>query len=493
MLLKKFRKHDAGLAGWTALDALRTNVMIADNDLNITYMNPAVAALMREAEADLRKDLPRFDASRLIGANIDSFHKNPAYQRSKLANLDKPHSATIKVGTRVFDLLVSPLIESAKRIGFVVEWADAQERLLNVDYTAQVAAISRSQAVIEFTVDGTILTANANFLKAMGYRLDEIQGKHHRMFVEPAYGRSREYQEFWERLQRGEFQAAQFKRISKSGKEVWIEGAYNPIMDAHGKTVKVVKFANDITGQMELLANLKTLIDKNFGEIDRAIDRTSSQASLAAGSVETTVGTVQTLAASAEELASSVREISSMMLRAKTATDAATSEAENAGQATQRLAETSAAMGGIVTVIRNIAGQINLLALNATIESARAGEAGKGFAVVAGEVKNLASQAAAATNQISTEIERLQVVSGETVAALARINQSIASIREFAAGTASAVEEQSAVTQQMSASMQTTANTVTGINGNMAEISASVAQVAGALGKTRQAAGVLIR
>jgi len=178
------------------------------------------------------------------------------------------------------------------------------------------------------------------------------------------------------------------------------------------------------------------------------------------------------------------------MTQSKAATDAATIEAKGAGEATHRLTETSSSMGGIIAVIRNIAGQINLLALNATIESARAG---KGFAVVAGEVKSLARQAAEATNQITTEIGRLRVVSDEVVAALGTINKSIAAVQEFTAGAASAVEEQSVVTQQMSFGMQTTANTVLAINDNMTEISAAVAQVAGALGNTRKAANVLIR
>jgi methyl-accepting chemotaxis protein len=255
----------------------------------------------------------------------------------------------------------------------------------------------------------------------------------------------------------------------------------------------VVKFATNIAAQIETLDSLKRLIDRNFGEIDRAIERTSGQAGLATGAVQTASGTVQTLAASAEELAGSVREIANMMVQSKTATDAAAGQAASAGQATERLVETSSAMGGIIAVIRNIAGQINLLALNATIESARAGEAGKGFAVVAGEVKSLARQAADATNKIATEIERLQVVSGEVVAALGTINKSIDAIREFAAGTASAVEEQSVVTQQMSSGMQTTAATVVAINDNMTEISAAVAQVADALGNTRKAAAVLAR
>src|SRR5437899_384001 len=111
------------------------------------------------------------------------------------------------------------------------------------DLRGQVAAINKSQAVIEFTLDGTILTANQNFLSALGYSLDEIRGKHHRMFVDPAYVASEEYRRFWEKLGRGEYDSAQYKRIGKGGKEVYIQASYNPIMDMNGKPFKVVKYA----------------------------------------------------------------------------------------------------------------------------------------------------------------------------------------------------------------------------------------------------------
>ena len=114
---------------------------------------------------------------------------------------------------------------------------------------AQAAAINKSQAVIEFNLDGTIITANQNFLSALGYSLAEIKGKHHSMFVEPAVRDSNDYREFWARLNRGEFQAAQYKRIAKGGREVWIQASYNPIFDAKGKPIRVIKFATDITAQ----------------------------------------------------------------------------------------------------------------------------------------------------------------------------------------------------------------------------------------------------
>ena len=152
-MFKKFSKSTADTSKTAGLDALRANVMIADSELNITYMNPAAVNLMRDAEDELKAELPRFSVANLIGSNIDIFHKNPGHQRKMLAALEKPHNATIRVGTRVFDLLVSPLFDKGQRIGFVVEWSDAKERLLNLDYAMQLTAVNRSQAVIEFTVE----------------------------------------------------------------------------------------------------------------------------------------------------------------------------------------------------------------------------------------------------------------------------------------------------------------------------------------------------
>ncbi len=124
-----------------------------------------------------------------------------------------------------------------------------EQKLRNADYVGQIAAIGKSQAVIEFKMDGTVLTANDNFLKALGYTLDEIKGRHHSMFVDEAYRQSYEYKEFWAALNRGEYQAAEYKRIGKGGKEVWIQASYNPIMDLNGKPFKVVKYATDTTPQ----------------------------------------------------------------------------------------------------------------------------------------------------------------------------------------------------------------------------------------------------
>ena len=267
-----------------ATDSLTTNLMVADPSLTIVYVNRALGEFLGAAEADIRKDLPGFSVSKLIGQNIDVFHKNPQHQRRLLSGLKQRHRATIQLGGRSFDLIATPLQDKSGRpAGFAVEWADAALRLHNLELAAQVAAAGKSQAVIEFNMDGSIITANENFLRALGYTLAEIKGKHHSMFVEPAFRDSAAYREFWAKLNRGEYDAAEYKRIGKGGKEVWILASYNPIIGQDGKPFKVVKFATDITatklrnaelaGQIAAIAKSQAVIEFNMdGSIITAND-----------------------------------------------------------------------------------------------------------------------------------------------------------------------------------------------------------------------------
>ena len=382
-----------------------------------------------------------------------------------------------------------PILDAQGRPYKVVKFATevTQQKLEHVDLASQVAAMSRSQAVIEFGLDGTILHANQNFLDVMGYSLAEVKGRHHGLFVTEAERTSEAYAAFWAKLRRGEFHSGRYRRIGKGGREVWIEASYNPILDLHGRPAKVIKYAIDISAQAALSANLESMIL----QIDQAVERSNAEAGLAASSARATASDVQTMAASTEEIAASVREIADMMGKSNEASDAAHAQTLAAAEATRRLTQTSAAMGGIVDVIRTIAGQINLLALNATIESARAGDAGRGFAVVAAEVKSLSRQASGATDRIAGEIERLQAVSRDVAQALTGIETSIASVRQYVTGTSGAVEEQSAVTRDMSSRMQTAAGRVSGIHDNMASISATVAQVSATVGATKKAVHTL--
>ncbi|AVO43925.1 methyl-accepting chemotaxis protein [Phreatobacter cathodiphilus] len=389
----------------------------------------------------------------------------------------------------------NPLIGSDGKPFGIIKFATdiTRQKAEDAESAGQVAAMRKSQAVISFTLDGVILDANDNFLRAVGYELDEIKGRHHEIFVDPATRRSADYAAFWAALKRGEFQAAQYRRFGKDGREIWIQASYNPILDASGRPYKVVKFATDITAQIRLLETLRRMIDTNFLEIDQAVGRTSEESARAVDAATRTRDNVQGMAAATEELASSIAEISQMMTNSQAATDTALEHTRAAGSFATRLSEATVAMGGIIGLINTIAGQINLLALNATIESARAGEAGRGFAVVAQEVKNLANQAARATDQIGTEINGVQAISDEVVGALTGIRNSIAVMRDSVVATAASVEEQSVVTRDMSSSMQQAARASALITENMAGIAAAVTQVSQAVTSTREAAVVLAR
>lgn len=391
----------------------------------------------------------------------------------------------------------NPIRDSSGRVTRVVKFAtditDAKNKA--IDAQGQMEAIGRSSAVIEFRLDGTIITANANFLDAIGYSLEEIRGRHHEMFVETAFANSAAYRQFWESLRRGEFQAAEYKRIGRGGKAVWIQASYNPIRNADGVTTKIVKFATDITAQVERRIRnegLSVEIERDLAGASGSIRSVAQQASEVASAVTETSATIQSVAAATEELTSSISEISLSIACSKRSTDEASALSKSADSSASALTTTAQQMSGIVEVIEDIASQINLLALNATIESARAGEAGRGFAVVAAEVKQLAAQVSAATKTISGEINGVQTVSAEVVGSLKAIQNSVSVVADSISSVAAAVEQQSAATSEISSTMQAASGAVTSIDQGINSIATSMEKASREVAQVQDYVRVLI-
>jgi methyl-accepting chemotaxis protein len=330
-----------------------------------------------------------------------------------------------KHGTEVWiQASYNPVFDDKGKVVKVVKFATdtTQQKYQALDNNGKMVALNRSQAIVEFTPDAKILTANDNFLKTVGYTLAEIQGQHHRLFVDPSEHNAPSYRQLWEALKRGEFQGGSFKRLGKGNKEIWIQATYNPILDDRGNVLKVVKFATDITNAYQAKEEAKH--------------------------------SLQTAAAATEELNASIAEIAQNMADVQTGVNEAQRRVEASDSSARELGEASADMGKIVSIISGIADQINLLALNATIESARAGEAGKGFAVVANEVKTLALQTKEATGQINEQIARMQQVASVVVSSLGDINTSVSGMTAAIASVSAAAEEQTSVTAEFSNTMQ---------------------------------------
>lgn len=433
----------------------------------------------------------------------------------------------------------NPVLDRKGRPYKIVKFATVitQQKNLQADVEGQIAAINKSMAVIEFKPDGTVLAANRLFLEAVEYELPEIVGRHHSLFCPPDVVQSLEYSQFWKRLGAGEFYQGQFRRRSRSGRTVWLEASYNPVFDARGRIIKVVKYAADITSQKETELQLATAVietsavveaakagdlcgqialggksgplatvcrDVNAllgttGDLVRSFARVADRirgsaeqfshdsvglaqrADTQASSLQQTAATTEQLAASIKQSADHSREAARMGSTAHQLAEDGTETVKEAVTAMSRIETASIDIASIISVIDEIAFQTNLLALNAAVEAARAGDAGRGFAVVASEVRALSKRSSESAAGIRDLIANATVQVRSGVHLVEQTGMRLTEIVSAAEGVASAINEISRASAEQSRGVEDMASTVaqldemTNENASLAQRSAGVA------------------
>lgn len=412
----------------------------------------------------------------------------------------------------VSTLQVTAVISSILIGGAIAAFAARNFFSRFVELESKERGLNTARQVIEYEPDGIIRSANEPFLNLLGYRIEEIVGKHHRIFVDAEYAQSADYQEFWARLGRGEFYERRYKRKAAGGRDIWVLTSYIPVFDSRGKLKKIVNYMTDITAAHleqavvidilagglrrlaagDLTTQICTALDGEYdqlrqdfdaaakrleetvqavlgcansitdgaGEISQAADDLSRRTEQQAASLEETAAALEEITATVKKTAANTREATSTTARAKSAAEDGSRIVEAAVQAMDSISQSSNQITDIIGVIDEIAFQTNLLALNAGVEAARAGDAGRGFAVVASEVRSLAQRSSQAAKEIKTLIlkSRGQVETGvkcvgDTGASLKHILESVGSINSLITEMAHAAEQEATGIEQVNAAV----------------------------------------
>ncbi len=406
-----------------ALDNASTNVMVADADLNIVYMNKTLIKMMQQSESDLRKTLPNFNASKLIGTNIDIFHKNPAHQRGMLENLTATINTNIKVGAFDFNLNVNPVNDAnGERLGMVVEWKDMTQELAIEE---EINMVVNAAAAGDFTKrvstedkEGFMLSL-ANNMNTIGINTQAATDDLARVLSGLAKGNLTE-------------------KI-----EADYEGTFDLLKNSSNETAaQLMNIVSQVNQSAAEVATASAELSTGSDDLSR---RTEAQAS----SLEETAASMEELAVTVKQNSENAEDANKLAEKSREMANDGGEIAKQAVEAMSVIEDSSQKVSDIIGVIDDLAFQTNLLALNAAVEAARAGEAGKGFAVVAEEVRTLAQRSAQASNEIKSLItsSNTQVKNGVELvnnagSSLSEIRESIAKVAEIVAEIASASSEQ---------------------------------------------------
>lgn len=449
-----------------ALDVCHANVMVADNDLNIIYHNDALVEMMETAQDAIRSELPNFNSAKLVGSNIDQFHKNPSKQRGMLSNLTKPFDTQINVGGRIMNLMITPVMDGGSRIGFVVEWDDVtQER--NIEDQIQTLVSAAAHGDLSNRID---LSDKSGFFARLASELNDLM-----QVTDTALNNM-------VRMLSSMSQGDLTQRMDSD-----YQGVFGQMTrDANNMVEKLTEVVTELNRSSENVATSSSELASANQSLQARTESQASSLDQTASSMEEITATVQKTAENANHVARVINEA------AVTAQEGEQSVAKVV-EAMDSIQEASEKINKIIVVIDEIAFQTNLLALNAAVEAARAGETGKSFAVVASEVRNLAQRSASAAgdikNLIGDSVQRVNVGvervqhSGEV---LSELIESMSNVKAMVEGVSTATKEQTAGVLEVNTTVTDLDNSTQQNAALVEELSATASDLAQQAGEVKR-------